>query len=255
MALVGRGRVLRRLPFRRRQRWSPAAQILVDYSPRLAAFWDDFNVLVEALTRLRGHAGLEVFELEAGPAGPCRRRGVGRAEVDRLHPYTLPEAGAPVLILSDLGCLDGVAERAAWQKLGRRLAATGLAPVALLPCPRRWWDATVLRWCSPVVWDRTERLPQRRGWRPMLPQARPSQVQSKEAGIERLLALLSPVVRVEPALLRAVRLRLPPGMADVGSEAAAWLHPAVSASFTAFAYAGRRSWKSTAPPSALSGPI
>jgi hypothetical protein len=98
--------------------------------------------------------------------------------------------GARVLILSDLGCLDGVVERAAWQNLGRppgghRARAGGLPALS-----RRWWDATVLRWYSPVVWDRTERLPQRRGWRPMLPQARPSQVRSKEARTERLLALL-----------------------------------------------------------------
>jgi formylglycine-generating enzyme required for sulfatase activity len=237
VALVARGRVLRRLPFRRRQRWSPAAQILVDYSPRLAPFWDDLTVLLGALIRLRGRAGLEVLKLEEGPAGPCRRWGGRGAEVERLHPYALPEAGTPVLILSDLGCLDGVAERAAWERLGRRLVAAGLAPVVLIPCPRPRWDAAVLRWYSPVIWDRTERMPQRLGRRPTPPQARQAERQSKDPGAERLLTLLSPAIRVEPVLLRAVRLRLPPGWANVGSEAAAWAHPAIVAACTAFAYA------------------
>jgi formylglycine-generating enzyme required for sulfatase activity len=50
----------------------------------------------------------------------------------------------------------------------------------------------------------------------------------------RLLAALGTAIRVEPALLRAVRLLFPE--LDVGSEAAAWNHPHVQATPLAFAY-------------------
>jgi hypothetical protein len=237
VALVARGRVLRRLPFRRCQRWAPVAQILVDYDPRLLPFWDDFNALLGGLKRLRGRAGLETLMLEHGPGGPCWPSGAAPREGWR--PYRLPEAGTPVLILSDLGCLGETDARAAWARLGRRLTAAHLASVALMPCPPRWWDRAVLRGCFPVCWDRSARLPGRLGGRrPAIPEPQGLGRARADPGAELLLSLLAPAVRVEPALLRAVRLGLPPGLADVGSEAAVWLHPAVTAGLTAFAYAG-----------------
>jgi formylglycine-generating enzyme required for sulfatase activity len=42
-----------------------------------------------------------------------------------------------------------------------------------------------------------------------------------------LLRLVSPAVRIEPGLLRAVRLLLPAAQADAGTELDAWQHPAV----------------------------
>jgi len=48
----------------------------------------------------------------------------------------------------------------------------------------------------------------------------------EDPGARRLLTLLSPCIAIRPALLRHLRHRLPAGLADAGSEAAAWLHPA-----------------------------
>lgn len=50
------------------------------------------------------------------------------------------------------------------------------------------------------------------------------------------MTLLSPAIRVEPGLLRAVRYALPLAVMDVGSEAAAWLHADVQRTPVAFAY-------------------
>ncbi len=54
----------------------------------------------------------------------------------------------------------------------------------------------------------------------------------QDANATRLFEVLGAAIRVEPALLRAVRLLLP-GV-DVGSEAAAWNHPHVHATPLAF---------------------
>ena len=220
----------------RRRRWSPAAQILVDYDPRLLPFWDDFNALLGALTRLRGHAGLEVFSWRRGPRGLPAPGGAAGRERETGDVYTQPEAGTPLLILSDLGCLGDAGARSAWGSFGRRLTAAGLAPVALMPCPRRCWDPDALRRYYPVVWDRIERLPQRLGVRPRLPPARQSEIPSTDPGAKRLLALLSPAVRVEPALLRAVRLRLPPAWRTWAARRPLGCTRRVEAGCTAFAY-------------------
>ena len=58
----------------------------------------------------------------------------------------------------------------------------------------------------------------------------------------RLLALLAPAIRIEPGLLRAVRLLLGAG-ADAGTEADVWQHPAL---------AGRASVAATLDPEAAS---
>jgi formylglycine-generating enzyme required for sulfatase activity len=48
------------------------------------------------------------------------------------------------------------------------------------------------------------------------------------ARAERLLALVSPAIRIEPGFLRAVRLLLPAGEADAGTEIDVWQHPVIT---------------------------
>jgi hypothetical protein len=57
---------------------------------------------------------------------------------------------------------------------------------------------------------------------------------ANEPGVDTLLRLLAYAIRVEPALLRAVRGLLPTHVADVGSEAAVWRHPEVRVQETAW---------------------
>jgi hypothetical protein len=103
VAVVARGRPLRRLPRLKGLHWAPQGQLLLDLHPRLYPFWDDFNALKTALPRLRGAAGLDILRMDQGPAGPVQRwegKGWGAH-----HPYVPPPPGTPVLIASDLGCL------------------------------------------------------------------------------------------------------------------------------------------------------
>ncbi|MGH8550417.1 MAG: hypothetical protein ACRERU_17820 [Methylococcales bacterium] len=138
---AARGRVLRRLPFQRKEGWSPVSQVLVDFDPRLMPFWGDFNRLCHALDKLRGRSGMEILAFENGPDGSCR---LWRDRNSHAKLYTPPESGTPVLILSDLGCLEaseGISN--AWLRLGRRLRKSGSAPVVLIPCPKPQWRAVV----------------------------------------------------------------------------------------------------------------
>ncbi len=226
------GKTLSRLPYRQRSGWALRCQVIVDKNVRVLPFWEDFNRLCAALEPLRGQSGLEIVVLEAGPGGPCRP---WDRENDPERPFSMPEAGTPVLVLSDLGCLDDdSSQRKAWLRFGQRLCASGVAPVALMPCPPRWWDAALVRCFYPVCWDRGRRFPRRVDRRRFFTGTRAALDQDPAA--QRLLRLLSPAIRVEPALLRAVRYLMPTAEVDVGGEAAAWLHLDVEPTPTAFVY-------------------
>ncbi|WP_295393649.1 formylglycine-generating enzyme family protein [uncultured Thiodictyon sp.] len=226
VAAVARARPLRRLPRLKGLRWAPRGQLILDLHQRLYPFWGDFNALKDALPRLRGTAGLDILRMDEGPAGPVQPWD-GRAW-GPPRPYDPPPADTPILIAGDLGCLDTPGQRAAWVAFGRRLAAGGLAPVALTPCPARWWNPALAGLFYPVVLDRTAAMPPR----PSGPRPWPSEPIDPLAAIRHdpgalhLLTLLSACIAISPALLRHLRHRLPVGLADVGSEAAAWLHPA-----------------------------
>lgn len=220
---LARGELPTRLPRRPVITWAGTCQMLIDFAAPLIPFWGDFHWLRKRLAPLRGLAGLTVLAVPDGdPEGPCLEW-FPQQDVWQKHPiYTLPSNGMPLLVLSDLGCLDpnGV-RRQPWQRLGQRLHRAGCQPVALMPCPSSAWDGTVTQWFAPVVWDRGTRLTRRpQPWRRQPTQHTP---QAWEANGTALLEALGAAVRIEPALLRAVRLLLPD--CDVGHEAAAWQHP------------------------------
>ena len=222
VALLARGAIVERLPRRRRASWAQRAQVWLDYAEPLQPFWPDLNEAHERLRRLRGLQGLTLVALPDGD--PFGRRWLyhARRGWQPLRGEIKMMPGAPVLVLSDLGCLDDDdARRRQWLRLGQRLRRYGVRPVALMPCPPRWWDDDLANRFYPVAWDRAARPPRRLGAPPVRPAA------PAPDAVEQLLSLLAPAIRVEPALLRAVRYLLPPSAADAGSEAEAWRHPSV----------------------------
>ncbi|MEI8396305.1 MAG: SUMF1/EgtB/PvdO family nonheme iron enzyme, partial [Rhodospirillaceae bacterium] len=197
---LGRGRLNHRLPRCRRRAWGASLRIILDRSEHLVPFWKDQEQVCGDLARLFGGQALEIAVFHEGH--------------DDLRS---PPAGSTVLVLGDLGCLagDGVGRDNPWLRLGERLAAAGCRAVALLPgppdrCPeplRRRWH--VLPWERP----QTAAVADRAGLR---------------ARAERLLRLISPAVRVEPGLLRDIRLSLPAAEADAGTEADLWQLPEIA---------------------------
>ncbi|MEI2770154.1 MAG: hypothetical protein V9G98_05280 [Candidatus Competibacter sp.] len=195
--LLGQALFLAELPCERRRCWGPTLHVIEDRSTRLIPYRLDQYLVREALRRL-----LPVHAL-------------GRSVIrDRMSAPRPPEGGVGsiVLVLGDLGCLSGarteLCER--WLRFGRDLRAAGCIPVALIPgplerCPARLADVWRL-----IPWERP---------RPRDPG------DTLERRAARLLRLVSPAVRIEPGLLRAARLLLPPDQADAGTEADVWQHP------------------------------
>ena len=196
-----RGQPLYELPRRLHRCWGSHLQIIIDRSEHLVPFWTDQEQVIGDLARLFDRQGLEIAVFHEGLDEP-------RALGPTAGPFR-PRPGGTVLVLGDLGCLGG--HREAWLSLGRHLAEADCRAVALLPAP--------LGRCP---------RPLRRLWR-VLPWERSGAVLDAAAlreRAERLLRLVSPAVRIEPGLLRAVRRKLTE--ADAATEADVWRHPAVT---------------------------
>jgi formylglycine-generating enzyme required for sulfatase activity len=249
--MAARAEPMSRLPFRQRLTRAGSCQVILDMDRSLLPFWDDQTDLKQRIEKLRGSSGLEVLVFENGPEGLCRRWG---KELEELKPYRFPAPGTPILIISDLGCLNqkflqggpgGTVfskrvppgrRRHAWLRFGKRLNRAGFLPTVLTLCSSRYWDMEMARYWRLVCWDRGERLPRKvyKHWSGGKPH--PGSRRDVQTGAERLLGLLSAAIRVEPALLRAVRMLLPYGLADVGAEAVVWGHEDIHASPVAFAF-------------------
>ena len=204
-----RGELVRRLPRLRRRGW-PTLILLVDRSFRLIPFWADQRAVVRLLRDRLGEAGLIVryFDDRGPEGGALAAFGDNAGRPAPLTDGSL--AGTPILALTDLGWYEGPATRRAWLRLGRELRRAGERIHALVPVPPRRWTPDLAALWSPIPWERPQRGPDD---------------SADSASVENLLNLAALTTRLEPGLLRAFRRLLPPGAADLATEAAAWAHP------------------------------
>jgi formylglycine-generating enzyme required for sulfatase activity len=218
VARIGRGLLLERVPRLRQRRIGPALQLVFDRSERLAPFWSDQDqvagelarvLAAEAMTRAVSHEGLTEPRL-----------------LDQAQPgYRPPPAGGVVLVLGDLGCLAASGIAALWLRIGQRIAAGGCRPVALVPCRRSRVPAALQRVWRILPWERPPGVAQTIGHGL---NAQPDDLAVRRARARRLLTLLAQAVRIEPGLLRAVRLSLADPAFDASVEADCWQDPAVA---------------------------
>ena len=210
---VAAGRLVRRLPRLKRVRWATRIELLSDPSDHLSPFQSDFDVIREALTDLVGVLSLNQAQVIGIAAGECLVEPY--SEPDQ-RPWKMPPATTPVLILSDLGMLAGPRSRRRrdWLLFGKRLKSVGITPFVLAPVSPAHVDPELCGYFHIALWSSNSRL---------LAQHHRSDL-GHDAQVDQLLTLLSPAVRVETVLLRALRHLLPADQADAGCEADVWSH-------------------------------
>ncbi|MEE8526801.1 MAG: formylglycine-generating enzyme family protein, partial [Thermoanaerobaculia bacterium] len=132
----------------------------------------------------------------------------------------VPAPGETMVVVGDLGFYAGGDLRASWDRWGVSLRRRGARLRALVTCPAARWDRGVASRWQAIDWSAPMRT------------AAAGQSARVELGArrDRLLSLISPAVRVEPGLLRAIRRLLPANDADAGTEADVWSHPEVDGS-------------------------
>ena len=220
-ARVGRGLPLTSLPRLSRVQWAAELVVIRDRGMEMEAFQPDIDELLARIRRERGYGGLRVRELRGPP---------------EAFPWRSLPASAPVLVLSAMGQMQRAQARMeAWERCGRGLLAAGRALLVLNPAPRDRWNAELVSVWPTVLWDRAGRFPRNGLGRSGPTIQSDDQAERQKATVERLLTLLSPGVRVEPALLRLARLAIG-AEADAGTEHDAWNGPDTWASSTCFGF-------------------
>lgn len=204
---ISQGHFLQQLPHRHRRAWGASITVVVDRARRLVPYWLDQEYLLVALENLYPPHGLTIAHLGDGDSQPAR------LWPDEQRGYLIdPPSGTLVVVLGDLGCLARQGEHARhfWWQWGRQLRARGNPAVALVPAqvteipPDLAQTWTIVRWgTTALVETGTSR-------------------QAKAETVRQVLTLLSPAVRIEPGLVRAVRGLLPEGRGDPGLEASVW---------------------------------
>jgi formylglycine-generating enzyme required for sulfatase activity len=220
----------RHLPLRRLQRWHPELVVVLDFCQRLWPYREDMHRLAERLLQQCGRSGVSLRIVNHGPFGPWSDWLAHQNRQAKNEPseYTwkMPPIDTPVLIVSDLGLLQGAQSSLGrmWQAFIVALVKAQLRPVALIPLGARQLDGalppslTILRW-SPDARARPER-PRGSG-------------QPAPEGLDDLLAMAAVTRRVDPPLLRALRRINPRSPLNAGLEGALWCHADVEAGITA----------------------
>ncbi|MEL6105997.1 MAG: formylglycine-generating enzyme family protein, partial [Planctomycetota bacterium] len=205
---ICRGKTLQEVPREIRRSWGRGLHLIADTSPRLQPYRMDQGVASLVMRDLlpKSHATLAtVSGCNLRPFTDWPQESIGRWE---------PEPGSTVLVLGDLGVLDrrqsGTVD--SWVAFGERLRRRQLRMVALVPChPSRIPDRLQRVW-DVLPWDRSTL------------QVAPLTDEGAAEVIERLFTLLSFAVKVEPHLLRRVRLALPESSSHPELESLIWQH-------------------------------
>ena len=208
---LSRGEVLNSVPRLRRRGWGGSIQVILDHSTHLVPFWEDQSLVQGWLRRLFPRGSFQLAIRLDGDVLASLGPGDGR-----LKRYEFPPEGSLVLALSDLGCLAQYEHGGVgwWREQGRQLTSARCRPVALSPATPEGSIRSLLRQWTIIPWE-TE-----------VPLDRASMSQDPTEDLGRLMRLLSPAVRLEPGLLRALRVELAPSLNAAG-EAAVWQHSAI----------------------------
>jgi hypothetical protein len=205
---LSRGRQIAVFPRLNRRSWGQDLHVVIDYARRLLPYRQDQMLIREAMQRLLPKGGGTVCVLREGDETPVivwpeQHRG----QELPLHP------GSTWLVLSDLGAMqDGnsTAPEERWVRIGRRLNGQECSALALVPCRPDAVPDRLARLWTLIPWEGESRLP-------------PTPAHATTvAACERILALLSAAVKIEPRLLRAVRKLLVAGRRDPGLESKVW---------------------------------
>jgi hypothetical protein len=150
------GRVLTRVPYRRRLSSRLGVQLLLDTGPGMAPYQADRRWLRSHFRRLHSSDRLEILSFSTSPllAGTGPRH--------RWSPYGPPHPGTPVVAFSDLGLTLGSEDAddpggpaEAWRRFAALAARAGCLPLCLTPYPVAAYPAALRRSLVLIEMSRT----------------------------------------------------------------------------------------------------
>lgn len=208
VARLAEGSHFSRLPGLARRRSPNRLQVVWDRAVHLMPYWQDQEVISIAVQASLPNAEIEYVVREA--TSGCFYVHSG----DDIRKIEIDDLAGPLLVLGDLGALGDYPEREAdfWSRIGAALGrgrAIALSPL----CPSMYPGELRDQWTI-LPWDQNRAEVQ-------------LSLETLRADAQKLLTILSPAVRLEPGLVRDVRLAVM-SEAPASVEALLWGHAAVA---------------------------
>jgi formylglycine-generating enzyme required for sulfatase activity len=197
---LGKGEHLYHIPRTHRRSLGRHLHIIEDHHLHLTPYWLDQSLYADLLSASLPEYAYSHDLLREGQADG----------------WILPPENSVVLVFSDLGALSDnpAGQVASWRVLAQHLQRLGCKLIAVVPChPDE---------CDP----RLRALFTLEPWEPLRQTAKLDKTARRQQ-VSELLGLLAPAIRIEPGLLRAVRLAaaLHGQHVPASVEAAVWQHP------------------------------
>lgn len=189
---MSRGEHLRSIPYLSRRSLGRYLQIITDRHSHLIPFWLDQTLFSKLLTTT-----LPDYDYNQATLLEHHHIPQTRSEHGQLQDWTPPPANSVVVVFSDLGALSDQADQRInqWLAIGRQLQALDCKLLAITPCHPDLCDNRLKTMFTLLPWEMHCHV------------QRQSLVELKQQA-DQLLTLLAPALRLEPGLLRNVRVEL-----------------------------------------------
>lgn len=219
---LARAESLRRLPRACRRDGGNEVWVIADVAQRLIPVESDYLQTIREVERLYGKANVRLWAVSESPEHTLWvRQGRGKHKGVRGRVPT-PPPGTSVLILGDLGLLSpGRVAEPPWLEFCKRMENGGARPVAWVPLSPRLVTRAAARRAQVHCLGAGD-------LRPVNPASCAGAPPLPAEALEALLARIACCVRLEPALLRSLRLMRADTAAEPGLEGLAWGHEAVA---------------------------
>lgn len=221
---IGRAVPLDRLPMKPIRTLSRGVQLLIDLGAGMEPFAVDRARIGREILSLTGN--VERLRFRGSPLDGVMGEGMFQS-----RPWQPPQPGVPILVVSDLGMnrwsprvVPGSVGR--WIEFSRAANEAGCPVLALVPLDQADWLPALERRISMIPWDRKTSARGSRQGAAAHPQDRTRHVHGGAKDLLPLKQALSLAVRVEPELIRAMRVELFPAL-GVSAEARLWEDPDV----------------------------
>lgn len=193
------------VPRRRERSVARGVQLLVDRGESMEPYQLDVARFVAAMRRTIGAGAVSVLWFKGHPDWGCES---GIDVVD----YRVPPPGVPVVILSDFGIMMRSSSSAAgereWVRFFGRLGRRGHPCTGIVPLRSDCFPAALSRAARLIAWERSTRVSQVAPESPRVAGRISAPETNRDHAMDELLCAASLPTRLEPQLLRALRLEV-----------------------------------------------
>jgi len=185
---ISQAQALSTLPRKLEKENHQALQVIDDRHSHLIPYWTDQSVFRLISVSVQGALASQAI-LQEGGANP-----IHLDQSQGYREWEVPAPGSTVLILSDLGALSQQSEAQVetWLDIGRALQKNNCRGVVLLPCQASLCDKRFQSYFELLTYIQHPSVD--------------TGASQQQRSVDLLLAALAPTLRIEPGLLRQMRL-------------------------------------------------